>query len=129
MKMLKKSGFPVRLRFNQRWWNTEDVFDLLALEFGVNRRSAPLTSEYRIMIAAHRIRFSERPFGKGYGQDWKTSLKEDLERSLKENRPTYSTLIVGTKLLREAQRIAWAVVNAEKLLPFDDSTPLLVTAE
>jgi hypothetical protein len=68
----------------------------------------------RIMIIVYREQYSDNMYRKGYGPDWKSYIKEDVEEYLSKGRLPLVALKVGAKYMREVEMQTWVFAKAQR---------------
>src|SRR3989338_7106338 len=70
--------FLPKQRYAGRFWDTDDVMELLSIYYGARRAIYPVTWQYRTLISIQRAQDATNAYRKGYGPDWKSLKKKEV---------------------------------------------------
>jgi len=96
-----------RVRHSGRFWCVADMLEMLSIYHGCTEQTFPQTWRYRTLIAVHRAQHSNRPYGRGYGPDWKHHIKNEVVTYTLEGRLPLFALMIASEQIRAAEREMW----------------------
>lgn len=101
-------------RHGRRFWRTDDMMELLSLYWGSTKEAYPKSWQYRTLIAVHREQQTHNAYRRGYGPDWKASIKREVLEYTTSGRLPLDALRLAAKGIRMMERRMWATSVAER---------------
>lgn len=98
-----------------RFWNTDDVMELLSIYHGTRTAEYQKTWQYRTLITLHRELNSAAGHRKGYGPDWKYEIKGTLLEYVRQGKIPFQALAFAATHIRELELKAWADTRIQRL--------------
>jgi len=102
-------------RYDLRFWNTRDMMEVLAVYYGATAKQYPYTWWYRTLIRVHRAEQELTNYTrKGYGKDWKDTIKRLLIEFLQEGTLPPQAKKHGAELIRSVEVRMWGETHVAR---------------
>jgi len=137
--------FLPKQRYAGRFWDTDDVMELLSIYYGARRAIYPVTWQYRTLISIQRAQDATNAYRKGYGPDWKSlkkkevggvvhwvpdngfAIKSDLLEYGRQGRVPFKALQLAAVEIRKVEFERWVASRIEHRA--DERQPIPIAAE
>lgn len=98
-----------------RFWNTDDVMELLSTYHGSPAVEYPKTWQYRTLVTLHRELNTAVAHRKGYGPDWKAEIKGPLLEYVRQGKIPFQALAFAATHIRGLELKLWADTQVQHL--------------